>query len=135
MIGIVVAAHRELGPALIRAAEGIVGPMEGVVSVEFNYEDVPDDIRRAMVEAIASVEDGDGVLILTDMFGGTPTNMSLELMRDGGVEIVAGVNLPLLIKAQAARWERPMGELTEFLKDYGAKTIMVASDYFTCAIK
>ena len=130
MIGIVVAAHREFADAMLRAAEGVVGPMENVFSVSFNYEDSAEDTRRMLETAINDADDGEGVIVFTDMFGGTPTNMSLQFMKRGGLEIVAGVNLPMLLKAQAARWEMNLKELTEFLRDYGARNIIVASDFF-----
>jgi PTS system mannose-specific IIA component len=136
MIGIVVAAHRELADALLRAAEGIVGPMERVYSVSFNYEDSPEDTLAMLKKAIGEANhDGDGVIVFTDMFGGTPTNMSLQFMKMGGLEIVAGVNLPMLLKAQAARWEMSLKDLTEFLRDYGGRNIIVASDFFgSCGV-
>lgn len=130
MVGIVVAAHRDLAAAMIRAAEGVVGPMERVVGVSFNYEDDPEAIRLRLMDALASVDQGDGVIVFTDMFGGTPTNMSLPLVRRGGVEIIAGLNLPMLIKAQAARWEMGLKELTVFLREYGVRNIIVAGDFF-----
>lgn len=128
MVGIVIAAHRDLGAALIRAAEGIVGPMERVVDVPFHYDESPEVLQERLAGAVSAADTGSGVIVFTDMFGGTPTNMSLCLLIRGGVEVVAGVNLPMLLKAQAVRSEMPLKELTLFLRDYGARNIMVAGD-------
>lgn len=130
MVGIVVAAHLDFGDALIRAAEGIVGKMERVVPVAFHYNQDPEVIRARFIQAIEDVDEGDGVLVFTDMFGGTPTNMALPLTRRGRVEVMTGVNLPMLLKAQALRWDMPLRDLTVFLRDYGAKNILIAAELF-----
>lgn len=129
MIGIVVAAHKEFGTEMIRAAEGIVGPIEGVAGVAFHYDDAPEAARARLLRAVESVDAGDGVLVLTDMFGGTPTNMALSLMRREKFEVVAGMSLPVLLKAVSARHEMQLAPLADHLKEYGARSIIVAHDF------
>lgn len=128
MIGILVAAHQDLGPALCRAAEGIVGPMERVEPISLSYDEPPAEGRRRIEEALGRLQAGSGVLILTDMFGGTPTNMSLPFLEPGRVEVLTGVNLPMLVKAHTARTEFPLSDLAVFLKGYGARNIALASE-------
>jgi PTS system mannose-specific IIA component len=127
-IGILVAAHGEVGPVLLRAAEGIVGSMGAIEAVTFGYGEALSDARDRIAEAVCRLELGRGVLILTDMFGGTPTNVSLAFLERGRVEVLAGVNLPILLKANAARAEMELGELALFLRDYGARNIVLASE-------
>ncbi|MBE0618289.1 MAG: hypothetical protein IH608_10235, partial [Proteobacteria bacterium] len=103
MIGILIAAHQDLGPALCRAAQGIVGPLAQVEAISLRYDEPPADGRKRIEAALRRLDTGEGVLILTDMFGGTPTNMSLPFLEAGRVEVLTGVNLPMLVKAQSAR--------------------------------
>ena len=128
MIGLVIAAHQSLGPALLQAAEGIVGPVERAAAISLNYEEDPAKAKARLEETLRKIQDGDGVLILTDMFGGTPTNMSLPYLEPGKVEVLTGVNLPMLIKAHTARQELTLAELARFLKDYGGRNIVLASE-------
>lgn len=128
MIGILIAAHQDLGFALCRAAEGIVGKMERVEAVSLCYDEPPAEGKRRIEEALRRLDAGQGVLILTDMFGGTPTNMSLPFLEAGRVEVLTGVNLPMVVKAQGARAELGLGELAPFLRDYAARSIALASD-------
>lgn len=132
MIGIVVAAHKKLAPEMVAAAQGIIGPMEQLESVEFDYGESPEDAVDRLYECVKRVDGGEGVLIFTDMFGGTPTNRSLALLKRSNVEVIAGINLPMLLKAHVARKQMGLRELTEFLRDYGARNIVVASDFFSC---
>lgn len=135
MIALVVAAHQDLGPALLKAAEGIVGPMENVVALSLNYDEDPARARARLEEAIRRLDAGDGVLVMTDMFGGTPTNLTLPFLDPGRIEVVTGINLPMLLKAQSARREMPLGDLAGFLKDYGAKNIIVAGELWSARPK
>jgi PTS system mannose-specific IIA component len=128
VIGLLVAAHQNLGEALLRAAEGIVGPVEGAAALSLTYDEDPEKARARFEEAVRRLDDGSGVLILTDMFGGTPTNMSLPFLEEGKVEVLTGVNLPVLIKAQTARQELAVGELAAYLKEYGCRNIVLASE-------
>ncbi len=128
MIGLVIATHQDLGAALRRVAEGIVGPMESVETVSLGYQDPLEVCRERMADAVRRAEYGQGVLLLTDMFGGTPTNLSLPFLERGRVEVLAGVNLPLLLKAHTARQEMGVADLAAFLRDYGRRNIVLASD-------
>ncbi|PLX42119.1 MAG: PTS fructose transporter subunit IIA [Deltaproteobacteria bacterium] len=134
MIGIVVAAHLGYGLEMVRAAEGIVGRLDGVKAVVFNYGVSLEEARNALVEAVDSLDTGEGVLILTDMFGGTPNNVALRIIRDTNIEIVAGANLPMLLKAQAIRHQMALPELAQFISEYGSKQILYAKDIL-CAVK
>ena len=128
MIAVLIAAHLDLGPALLRAAEGIVGPMEGVEAVALGLGVAPDCLAKRIRSMIEQGGEGDGLLVLTDMFGGTPTNQSLPFLRSGKVEVLTGVNLPIVLKAHAAREEMGLAELTSFLRDYGCRNIVVANE-------
>ncbi|PLX41481.1 MAG: PTS fructose transporter subunit IIA [Deltaproteobacteria bacterium] len=134
MIGIVVAAHLGYGSEMVRAAEGIVGRLDAVKAVVFNYGVSMEDARQMLIEAVDSVDTGEGVLVLTDMFGGTPNNVALHIMRDTHIEIVAGANLPMLLKAQAIRHEMALPELARFITVYGSEKILNAKD-FLCNLR
>jgi len=125
MIGIVVVTHARLAGELLQAAELILGPQTVLDSVSIG-RDVSVDIAREKVEnAVARVgSDGDGTLILTDLFGGTPTNISAEFLQEGVVEILTGVNLPMLIKGLSARSTLDLDGLAVLLKDYAKNAIM-----------
>lgn len=128
MVGILIAAHQNLGAAFVEAAEGIVGPMEGVASVSLRYDEPPQDVQRRLEKSLRKLDCGEGLLILTDMFGGTPTNISLPFLMEGKLEILTGVNLPMVLKAHAARQDMTLSELAVFLRDYGARNIVLASE-------
>ncbi len=128
MIAVIVAAHQDLGPALLRVAEGIIGPYKAAAALSLNYDEDPAAARKRLEEALRKLDQGQGVLVLTDMFGGTPTNMSLPFLAEGRVEVLTGVNLPMLLKAETARREMSLKELAAHLKDYGARNIVLASE-------
>jgi len=128
MIGLVVAAHFNLAREMVAATELIVGKQK-----QFTYVDIfPDEdvevIKGKIVSAIKETSAGDGVIILTDMFGGTPSNISLSFLEEGKVEVVAGVNLPMLIKLAIYREGKSINELAEFITQYGQKNIYLATD-------
>lgn len=128
MIGIVIVTHRRLGEALIDAAEFIIGekPQETTwVSIDLNES--ADVLRKKIAEGIKQVEKKEGVLILTDMFGGTPSNLSYSFLEEGQVEVISGVNLPILIKALNTRNDMDLGELATCLEAFGKKSISLAS--------
>ncbi|MBW2036150.1 MAG: PTS fructose transporter subunit IIA [Deltaproteobacteria bacterium] len=128
MIGIVVATHAGLGEALIDAAEAILeGPMEAVTAVSVDLKNSAEELRRQISNGIKLVDQGDGVLILTDMFGGTPSNLSLSFLKEGCIDVLTGVNLPVLIRAVKNRKGIDFSELAESLQDYGKKSILLAS--------
>lgn len=128
MIGIVIATHSQLGDALIDAAEFIIGNRpETTVSVSINLSENVDKLRQKIVEGIKKVDQKEGVLILTDMFGGTPSNLSYSFLEEGRVEVISGVNLPMLIKAVEARKKTQLSELAVDLEAFGKKSISLAS--------
>ena len=128
MIGIVIVTHRQLGDALIDAAGFILGnPPESVESVSIDINERADLLRKKIADGIKVVDQKSGVLILTDMFGGTPSNLSYSFLEEGRIEVISGVNLPLLIKAVDTRKNMELSKLAEELEIYGKKSITLAS--------
>lgn len=128
MIGIVIVTHGQLGDALIETAEFIIdSKAEGTVSVSINLNQDVDKLRSKIAEAIKKVDQKKGVLILTDMFGGTPSNLSYSFLEEGHVEVISGVNLPILIKALNTRSSMELSRLAESLETFGKKSISLAS--------
>ena len=129
MIGLVVISHGRLAAELILSAEMIIGPMDKVRSVNIDRQTSPDTAGKQLHTAVAAVgDDHDGVIILTDLFGGTPTNLSVELLHRGQIEIVTGVNLPMVLKFASARLTKGVVELSAFLKNYGKDSIICPSE-------
>lgn len=128
MIGIVIVTHGQLGDALIDAAEFILGSRpETIASVSVNLNENVDKLREKVARGIKQVDQKEGVLILTDMFGGTPSNLSYSFLEEGRIEVISGVNLPILIKAANTRENKALGELAESLEAFGKKSISLAS--------
>jgi PTS system mannose-specific IIA component len=128
MIGIVIVTHSQLGDALIDAAEFIIGERpDTMVSVSINLNENADKLREKIAAGIKKVDKKKGVLILTDMFGGTPSNLSYSFLEEGRVEVISGVNLPILIKAADIQADMELGELAEHLEAFGKKSISLAS--------
>jgi mannose PTS system EIIA component len=128
MVGLVVAAHGHLADELVTTAESIVGKLAGVATCSIEPGVSPEEIRQKMSRAISSVETGDGVIVFADLFGGTPCNQSLTLSREHRLEVLTGVNLPMLLKANSLRAEAlPLEELATALTQYGQKNITCAS--------
>ena len=128
MIGVLITTHGELGSELIKAAELIKGSMKGVLHISVDQTKGLEDIRKEISTAIKKLDQGKGVLILTDLFGGTPSNVSLSFMKEGKVEVITGVNLPMLLKISDVREKMALKEFSQFIKDYGIKNICVASE-------
>ncbi len=128
MIGIVIVTHSQLGDALIDAAEFIIGARpDTVVSVSISLNENADDLREKIAQGIKKVDRNKGVLILTDMFGGTPSNLSYSFLEEGRLEVISGVNLPILVKALEAQKEMELAEMAESVEAYGKKSISLAS--------
>jgi PTS system mannose-specific IIA component len=128
MIGIVIVTHCQLGEALIEAAEFILGNRpDKTVPVSIDLNENAEKLRTKIESGIKSVEEDHGVLILTDMFGGTPSNLSYSFLEEGRVEVISGVNLPILIKALSERDETELGQLAVTLESFGKKSISLAS--------
>jgi mannose PTS system EIIA component len=128
MIGVLITAHGDLGNELIKAAEMIKGPINGLLHVSVDQAKGVEDLKKEIGNAIKKLDKGKGVLILTDLFGGTPSNISLSFMKDGKVEVVTGVNLPMLLKLPELKEEMSLKEFACFIKDYGKKNISLASE-------
>ena len=128
MIGVVVVTHGQLATELVNAAETIVGDQRQFAAVSIGWHDDVDDAREELRQAMARVAGDAGVLLLTDMFGGTPSNISLSFLADHKVEVVTGVNLPMLIKLATLSEDKPLEELASFIKSYGQRNISVASE-------
>ena len=128
MIGIVIVTHSQLGDALIEAAEFIIGKRpEALVSVSIDLNESAEVLRRKIAEGIKKVKSKDGVLILTDMFGGTPSNLSYSFLEEGQIEVISGVNLPILIQAANTRAKLDLTKLAVKLEAFGKKSISLAS--------
>lgn len=128
MIGVVVVAHFKLAREMVAATELIVGKQNQFMYVDIFPDEEVEQIKSRVVQAIKGVNAGDGVMILTDMFGGTPSNISLSFLEEGKVEVVTGVNLPMLIKLVTYRQDKKLTELAEFISNYGKKNIYLATD-------
>jgi PTS system mannose-specific IIA component len=128
MIGVVVVAHFNLAREMVAATELIVGKQEQFTYVDIFPDEDVEKIKGMVVAALKNVNSGKGAIILTDMFGGTPSNISLSFLEAGKVEVVTGVNLPMLIKLVTYRQDKVLAELAEFISSYGKKNIYVATD-------
>ncbi|HET6420687.1 MAG TPA: PTS sugar transporter subunit IIA [Geobacteraceae bacterium] len=128
MVGLVLVAHAGLAKELLTAAEMIVGKIGLAEAVGISPDDSVENIRANVTEAIKKVSP-DGVIIMTDMFGGTPSNMSLSFLKDNVVEVLTGVNLPMLLKFAAEREKAGVSDLARMLKECGQESISVAGDY------
>ncbi len=128
MIGVLIITHGELGHELIKAAELIKGDLKGVTHISVDQTKGMEDIRKEISTAIKRLDQGRGVIILTDLFGGTPANLSLSFLKEGKVEVITGVNLPMLLKLSDARSTMNLQEYAIFIKEYGIKNIYLASE-------
>jgi mannose PTS system EIIA component len=128
MVGLLVVAHAGLARELLAAAEMIVGPIEKSEAVGIGSGDSVDQIRECVRVAIEKVA-ANGVIIMTDMFGGTPSNMSISFLKEDEVEVLTGVNLPMVIKFASERDRLGVAELASALKKCGLESISVAGDY------
>lgn len=131
MVGVVVVAHGRLAEEYLAVSELIVGRLPQVAAVAVGPQDGSDAVHERLSAAIREVDGGEGVVILTDMFGGTPCNISLSLFDGERVEVVSGVNLPMLIALSSHREGKGLSELAVFLKGYGQKNINLASEILT----
>lgn len=127
MIGLVLVAHAGLATALKASAEMIVGPVEGIAVVEVAPGERADEIMSRIVAAVGSVQ-SDGIIIMTDLFGGTPSNMAMSFLKDGCVEVVSGVNLPMLMEFYSRRGKLPVAEMAVELQRSGREGIVVAGE-------
>ena len=128
MIGIVIVTHSQLGDALIEAAEFIIGNRpDALESVSIDLSENAEVLRARIAEGIKKVKSEDGILILTDMFGGTPSNLSYSFLEEGRIEVISGVNLPILVQAANTRSKKDLSTLAVDLEEFGKKSISLAS--------
>ncbi len=127
MIGIVIITHGGLATEFRAALEHVVGPQERLETLSIGPEDDIESRRSDLIGAVERCETGTGVVILTDMFGGTPSNLAISVMDDTGAEVVAGVNLPMLVRLASVRKDKSLVEAVDLAKEAGRKYISVAS--------
>ena len=123
----VLVTHGRLADELISALEHVVGPQPNVTTVCIGPEDDMEQRRAEILDSAAKADEGDGVVLLTDMFGGTPSNLAISVMDKANVEVIAGVNLPMLIKLASVRKTDPLAEAVERAQEAGRKYINIAS--------
>jgi PTS system mannose-specific IIA component len=128
MIGVVVVTHGQLATELVNAAETIVGDLPTFAAVSIGWHEDVQDARSEIAAAIARVQGAEGVLIVTDMFGGTPSNLGITFLEPNRVEVVTGVNLPMLIKAANLSEQTDLSGVARTLREHGRNAIWVASD-------
>ena len=128
MIGAVIITHGRLAESLLVGALSIVGTADQVMALSIKGEETSEDIKKMLQEAMVEVSDGQGVVVFTDMFGGTPSNIALSLLDEGIIEVITGVNLPLILKFLGNRDGRNVEELAVLLVEHGRKSIVLASE-------
>ena len=127
MIGLVIVTHGRLAEEFVLAMEHVVGPQAAVAPVSIAADDDMERRRRDIVAACREVDSGSGVILLTDMFGGTPSNLAISVMGETGGEVIAGLNLPMLIKLASVRTREPLPVCVAAAQEAGRKYISVAS--------
>ena len=134
MIGLVLVTHGRLANEFLAALEHVVGTQANAVAISIGPDDDMEARRQDIIKAVARVNDGAGVVVLTDMFGGTPSNLAISIMdsgaankQAGGIEVIAGVNLPMLIKLASTRGDKPLADVVAEAQEAGRKYINVAS--------
>ena len=128
MIGLVLVTHGRLAAEFVTAMEHVVGPQQAVEAICIGPEDDMEARRDDISSAVSRVDDGDGVIILTDLFGGTPSNLAISLMSAGRIEVIAGINLPMLIRLAGARHTMKVKAAVAAAREAGRKYISVASE-------
>lgn len=127
MVGLVIITHGKVGEELVKVAKGLLEKEEEVIVLSLNSADFQ-NFSKDVEEALKKVDRGDGVMVLTDMWGGITSRLTVELLKRKNLEVVTGVNLPMVIKALEIRHSKSLPELTEFIKEYGQRNITVASE-------
>lgn len=127
MIGLVLVTHGRLAEELISALEHVVGPQPNITAVCIGPDDDMEQRRKLILDSVHRAEEGNGVVLLTDMFGGTPSNLAISIMDKANVEVIAGVNLPMLIKLASVRQTESLEEAAQSAQEAGRKYINIAS--------
>ncbi len=128
MIGLVLVTHGRLAAEFVTAMEHVVGPQTAIEAICIGPDDDMEGRRADIARAVLAVDDGSGVILLTDMFGGTPSNLAISLMEPGRIEVIAGINLPMLIRLEGARKLMKIKPAVAAARDAGRKYISVASE-------
>lgn len=129
MIGMILVTHGRLAEEFVRAMEHVVGRQEAVATICIGPNDDVEQRRREIADAIREVDSGEGAVILTDLFGGTPSNLAISLMQAGRVEVIAGINLPMLIRLAGARKASDIRTAVAAARDAGRNYITIASEF------
>mgnify|MGYP000435072346 FL=1 len=129
MIGLILVTHGKLAEEFVHAMQHVVGRQDAVATVCIGPNDDMEARRREIADAVKTVDGGNGVIILTDLFGGTPSNLAISLMQAGKVEVIAGINLPMLIRLAKARTCMTLQKATEAARDAGRNYITIASEF------
>jgi PTS system mannose-specific IIA component len=135
MIGLVLVTHGRLASEFVLALEHVVGPQRNVAAVCIGPEDDMEQRRAEILDAVARCDSGSGVVVLTDMFGGTPSNLAISIMDRARIEVIAGVNLPMLIKLASVRNTEPLAAAVQAAREAGRKYINVASQLLAGEVK
>jgi mannose PTS system EIIA component len=128
MIGLILVTHGTLAQEFLVAMEHVVGPQQHIHTISIGPRDDMEVRRKEISRAIKDVDTGEGVIILTDLFGGTPSNLAISFLETGRIEVIAGVNLPMLIRLESARKSMPIDKAVIAARDAGRKYISVASE-------
>ncbi|KHL26190.1 PTS fructose transporter subunit IIA [Croceibacterium mercuriale] len=129
MIGIILVTHGRLADEFVHAMEHVVGPQVDVATVCIGPSDDMEQRRKDIARAIKAVDSGNGVVLLTDLFGGTPSNLAISLLQRGKTEVIAGINLPMLIRLAGARKDMTLSAAASAARDAGRNYITVASEF------
>ncbi len=129
MIGLILVTHGRLAEEFVHAMQHVVGRQDAVATVCIGPNDDMEARRREIADAVKAVDSGSGVIILTDLFGGTPSNLAISLMQKGKIEVIAGINLPMLIRLAKARGCMDIGAATVAARDAGRNYITIASEF------
>ncbi|HEX9465347.1 MAG TPA: PTS sugar transporter subunit IIA [Alphaproteobacteria bacterium] len=135
MIGMVLVTHGRLADEFIAALEHVVGPQRNVSAVCIGPDDDMEQRRREIIEQVGRVDDGSGVVVLTDMFGGTPSNLAISIIDRAKIEVIAGMNLPMLIKLASVRNTEKLADAVSSAREAGRKYINVASQLLAGEVK
>lgn len=132
MTGLIIVTHGDLAQGFLDAAYMIVGPQKGAMALCTRRDDQPEEIETKLKNMVAAVgQDGDGVLVITDIFGGTPTNISVSVMQAGQVEVLTGASLPMVLKFFSQRTKSSLAELAVMLKVYAQQGVVLVSETIT----
>ena len=130
MIGVVIVSHANIAKEMLEVVQHIVGPQDNIIAISIFPKDDVEKKRKEIIDAVKKLNQGKGVVVLTDMFGGTPSNLAISVMENEKIEVVAGVNLPMLIKMMSMRSKKNIKDLIKISQESGRKYINVASAFF-----